>query len=88
MYVINPVTEVYEIVEAYLRLNEVADADLRHDWDSHGRDDLLDHFWVALSNNEHLGYIEKRIAAHHPSDTTLGSNVCGNTFECHHSARL
>ena len=82
------VAKFYEIVEAYLRLNEVADADLGHNWDSHGCDDLLDHFWVTLSKNEHLRHVEKRIAAHHPSDTTLSSNVCGNAFECHHSASL
>ena len=75
-------------VETYLRLNEVADADLSHDGDGHGLNDLFDHFRVTLLWNKHPGDLEKRIATHHPSDTTSGSNICGNAFKCHHSTGL
>ena len=76
------------IVETHLCLNEVADADLGHDRDGHGLNDLLDHFRVTLSWDEYPTRFGKRIATHHPSDTTGGTDVCGNAFKCHHSTGL
>ena len=59
----------------YLGLDKVTDADLGHDGDGDGVDDLADHFGVGHASNTTCNLEEKgkRI---HMSESTLIRNMC------------